>query len=303
METTHLIYQAWCNTPKVIQKTKDSKGNEITRELQFLDPLTDKNMKETNGKCFMCGHDMECGVPVKKAIKNTFTDWNRMKNITGTHICSACYFCIATNTNKVALRSFSHVAADKLYIPNRIELRGFILEPPEPPFVIDLAVSQKKHICFKGDVQYSRDIFHVQYEEMPVLVERRSFSELLTLVEHFLYGFTKTEISTGEYQTPRILKFGIEAWEAFEEKVKPYRGMPILDVVMFVAQKVEEEEKLKCYMDSELKITPLPAPPLSSTPSTVAATKKKGRPASICGDKLNDLQEQVQNEQLVLDLF
>lgn len=37
------------------------------------------------------------------------------------------------------------------------------------------------------------------YEEMPVLIDRKEFTRLLELVEHFLYGFTKTEITTGDY--------------------------------------------------------------------------------------------------------
>ncbi|WP_152650449.1 hypothetical protein [Heyndrickxia coagulans] len=192
---------------------------------------------------------------------------------------------------------------ERIWLPNRVEMRKFLLRPPDPPFVINLAVSQKKHIAFKGEVNYSRDIFTVMYEEMPVLIVRKEFARLLELVEHFLYGFTKTEITTGEYSQKRILEFGIEAWEAFEERVKPYRGNPLLDVVMFVAQKVESEEELQCFMVSELKMKTQELPPYLSTPSTAAETEKEDQMESTCGGKLNDLPKSAQNEQLALDLF
>lgn len=304
MFPTHLIYQAWKNTPKIIQNTRNADGEEITRELTFVDPMKHDDMEEPNGRCVLCGEHTEQGIPKKKAIGSTFTDWNRVKNISGTHICPSCFFCLTTNPKgKVAIRNFSNVAERKFHLPNRVELREWILNPPDPPFVINLAVSQKKHIVFKGETQYSRDIFHVQYEEMPVLIIRERFREMIYLVEHLLFGFTKTEISTGQYSTQRILKFGAEAWEAFEERIKPYRGTPFLDVVMFVAQRVEEEEKVACFMDLTLGMKWPPKPQLSSMPSIVAETKKEDHQESICGDKSKGLPGPVQNGPIQLELF
>lgn len=301
---THLIYQAWKKTGRLIQNTKDSKGNDIQKEIKLVDPMTHKDMEEFDGYCYLCGEPTTHGMKLKKVFSNVFTDWNIGKYRTSTHVCPACCFTILTSPERHALRTFSNVAnKDNLYLPNRVEMREFLLHPPEPPFVINLAVSQKKHIAFKGEVNYSRDIFTVMYEEMPVLIDRKEFTRLLELVEHFLYGFTKTEITTGDYNQKRILDFGIEEWEAFEERVKKYRGSPLLDVVMFVAQKIESEEKLQCYMASELKMNTLQQQHSSSMPSTAAGTEKEDQVGSTCGDKLNDSQKLVQNEQLQLELF
>lgn len=182
-------------------------------------------------------------------------------------------------------------------------MRDWILNPPAPPFIIVCAVSQKKQIVMKAIVNYSRDVFSVLHEEMPVFVERKEFERLLNLIEHFLYGFTKTEITTGEYRQKRVLDFGIEAWEAFEERVKPYRGSGLLDVVMFVAQKKEEWEDVQCFMDSELKIKPQEPRHSSYTPSTEAGTADEAHQGLTCGDKSSDSHEQAQNEQLQLELF
>lgn len=295
---------AWKKTDKVLQNTKDKDGNPITREIVFVDPMTHKDMEAHNGFCYLCGEPMTYGIKLKKIFSNVFTDWNRGKRRDATHVCPACCFSILTNSHHQGIRSFNVVAnSDKLFLPNRIELREFLISPPDPPFVINLAVSQKKHIAFKGDVNYSRDIFTVMLEEMQVLINRQEFTKLLNLVEHFLYGFTKTEISTGEYNQKRILNFGVEAWEAFEDHVKSYRGNPLLDVVMFVAQKIESKEELHCFMVSELKMKMPELQPLSFTPSTEAVTGKEVLQESTCGDKSSDSQKPVQSEQLQLELF
>lgn len=305
---THLIYQAWKKTKDekgaIKQNTKDSKGNEIVREIRFVDPMTHKDLEDHDGLCYLCGEHMSQGIKLKKIFSNVFTDWNAGNERTATHVCPACCFNILTSSERYGLRMFSHVANnERLWLTNRMELRDFFISPPSPPFVINIAVSQKKHISFKGEVNYSRDIFTVMYEEMPVLIDRKEFTRLLELVEHFLYGFTKTEITTGDYNQKRILDFGIEEWEAFEERVKKYRGSSLLDVVMFVAQKIESEEKLQCYMASELKMNTLQQQHSSSMPSTAAGTGKEDRAASTCGGKLKDSRKSVPSEQLQLDLF
>lgn len=300
---THTIYNANSNTEKLLYNTRNAKGEEIVRQIVFSDPLEHKHLEKISDQCFLCAQGMSQGIPVKKIFSDVFTDWNQGKNPRGTHVCPACSFCILTSPERIGIRMFSLVAADKLYITNRVELRGFLLSPPKPPFVINLAVSQKKHICFKGEVNYSRDLYMVMFEEMPVMVDRKKFEELLVLVEHLMFGFTKTEISSGEYAQQRVFKFGIEAWQKFEEKVKLYRGTPLLDVVIFVAQKIEEEEKLQCFLTSVLKMK-TPQPQLSlSTPYTGVEIRKEVLAESICGDKSKDLHVPVPKEPQQLELF
>lgn len=304
MEPTHLVYEAWKRTNEIVQNTKDAKGNEIVRVVEFYDPYESAHMEKIQDRCFLCGEQIQEGIPTKHVFSDVFTDWNRSRYPIGTHVCPACAFTILTNPNgRVSLRNFSFVAADKLYLPNRIEMRQFLLEPPEPPFLIVLAVSQKKHLCFKGTVSYNREIYTVMMEETEVIINRKEFTRLLAIVEHFLFAFTKTEIQTGQYNQQRVLKFGIDRWEWFEEQVKPYRGTELLNVVMFVAQKIEREEDASCFMALGQKMNMPPQPRFSSTPSTAVETNDVDRVDQTCGDKLNDSQKQVQNEQLQLELF
>lgn len=300
---THLIYAAYRNTEKILYDTKDAEGKEFTRHVVFVDPLTHPKMEMADGQCIVCGQALVQGLPAKHAFSDVFTDWNVMKNIGGTHVCPACSFCLLTSAERLGVRTFSHAAADKLELLNRPQLRNRILNPPDPPFVINVAVSQKKHIAFKGYVNYSRDIFHVQYEEMPILVNREEFRVVLDLFEHYMSGFTKTEIFTGEFNHARVLKFGYERWEAFEEKIKHYRGTPVLEIVNFVSQKIEEEERVTWYLDSVLKM-PTPQPqPYSSMPSTGAATNEEAPAGSTCGGRSNGSPAPAPNEPEQLELF
>lgn len=302
---THLIYEAWKKSQPIMQHTKDAKGNKITRKIEFVDPMKSKDMETHKGHCFLCGQPMEQGIKLKKVFSNVFTDWNQAKCPEETHVCPACSFCLLTNKkHRYGIRTFSNVAnQDRLWLPNRQELRTFMLDPPDPPFVMNLAVSQKKHIAFKGEVNYSKDVYSVMYEEMPVMIHRENFKKLIDLVEHFLFGFTKTEVLTGKYNQKRILDFGIESWEAFEEKIRRVRGNPILDVCLFVAQKIEEEEEVKCYMDSVLGIKKSPALHSSSTPSIGAEIGDGDRQESTCGDKSSDSRNQQPREPQQLALF
>ncbi|MBA2878028.1 hypothetical protein HNR63_001082 [Anoxybacillus kamchatkensis] len=304
MEPTRLVYEAWKRTEKIIQNTKDAKGNEIVREVEFYDPYDVKHMEKIDSRCFLCGETIQEGIATKHVFSDVFTDWNRSRYPIGTHVCPACSFTILTNPkNRTSLRNFSFVAEEKLHLPNRVEMRQFLVEPPEPPFLIVLAVSQKKHLAFKGTVSYNREIYTVMLEETEVIINRKEFTRLLAIVERFLFAFTKTEVQTGQYNQQRVLKFGIDRWEWFEEQVKPYRGTELLNVVMFVAQKVEREEDVLCFMGLGQKTKTPPQPHLSFMPSIEAETNDVDQADQICGDKLNDSQKQVQSEQIQLELF
>lgn len=304
---THLLYQAWkkslMNNDCIYYNTSDG-NKDIVKELRFVDPREHKDFLEHEGMCYLCGEQMTHGLPIKKAFSNVYTDWNIGKHRTGTHVCEACCFALLTTKQRYGIRMYSFVANESgLQVTNRKELRDVLIEPPNPPFVACLAVSQQKHLITKAEVNYSRDVFTVMYEEMPVIIDRQEFTKLLTLVQHYLYGFSKTEIGSGNFNQKRVLDFGIDEWQAFEKRVKVYRGNPLMDVVMFVAQKNESEEELHCFMVSELKVNQRPQLHLSSTQFTEAETETEDRAESGCGGKSKDLQKYPQKEQLALDLF
>ncbi len=128
-------------------------------------------------------------------------------------------------------------------VPKRAEVRGWLINPPEPPFTIAIAESGQKHILFLAQEGYSRDCYPVQFEMNTLQIERRAFTALLDIYESLLnLGFSKTEIDSGHYRPDRILNC-FEQWQELEAEIAQFRsaGQPMrqLQLVSFVAIKPE----------------------------------------------------------------
>lgn len=234
MNATQLIYQA-----AMQQKTVMVSGE---KEIKYED-IEAEQTKDT--LCWLCGsHTNGEGVSVKKAIKPTFTDGHLAKAPHSKYLCKTCAFCLAYPS----LRNYSIVAApNKLLHPSRAEMRDILLNPPEPPFVICVAVSGQKWLHIKSQVSFSRNNFPVQLEETTVYVDTAVLSEILEPIEElYTGGFRKSayrdmpgEIESGEYEPWKVQQFGIEKWEKLEEKIVPHRGQRIFQLALFIAQKKE----------------------------------------------------------------
>lgn len=128
-------------------------------------------------------------------------------------------------------------------VPKRIEVRAWLINPPEPPFTIAIAESGQKHILFLAQEGYSREAFPVQFEMNTLQIIRSDFLTLLETYERLLnLGFSKTEIDSGNYRPDRILKC-FEKWQKLEKKIAQNRsgGAPsrLLQLISFVAIKPE----------------------------------------------------------------
>jgi hypothetical protein len=128
-------------------------------------------------------------------------------------------------------------------VPKRIEVREWLINPPEPPFTIAIAESGQKHILYLAQEGYSRDCFPVQFEMDTLQIELKTFSALLENYELLLIEeFSKTEIDSGCYRPDRILKC-FERWQELDSAIAPYRNggkaSRLLQLVSFVAIKPE----------------------------------------------------------------
>jgi CRISPR type IV-associated protein Csf1 len=190
--------------------------------------------------CWLCGGSTGgLGLPVKKAIKDTFTDRDKARQPASNSICPGCAFCLSF----MSLRNYSILATEnKLRHSARAEMRDILLEPPEPPFVLCIAVSGQKWLHFRAQVAYSCDGFPVQYEETPIFVDRPVLAMLLELIEQLYAVFTKSEILSGQCGQNRIRQFGLAEFQRIENKLAPHRGSRLFDLAVFVAQKPPEEE-------------------------------------------------------------
>lgn len=188
-------------------------------------------------RCWLCGGDTNGqGMSTKKAIKPTFTNHDAARAPVSKSVCMGCAFCLSPRE----LRNYSILATEQgLKHPTRPEIRDILLGPPEPPFVLCLAVSGQKHLHFRAAIAYSRDDFSVQLEEVRTYVDRNFLPELLEWIEQLYTVFTKEEIKIGQYSQNRIKQLGINKFLELEKRAGLHRGRRLFDLAVFVAQKRE----------------------------------------------------------------
>jgi hypothetical protein len=120
-------------------------------------------------------------------------------------------------------------------LATRLEMRGWLINPPEPPFRIAIAESGQKHIEFLAQNAYSRDLFPVQFELDSLIIDRKQFIKYLDAYESLLaFGFSKSEINSGIYGGDRLAQ-NLESYLPFELVIKKIRGSGLFRLVGHVA--------------------------------------------------------------------
>lgn len=202
--------------------------------------MSDPEMQDVPDEvCWLCGGKTEGrGLPVKKAILDTFTDRDMARQPASQSVCQGCAFCLSF----LSLRNYSILATqDELRHPTRAEIRNVLLDPPGPPFVLCIATSGQKWLHFKGEVSYSQNNYPAQLEETRVYVDTVQLEQILLLVEDLYTAFSKAEILSGKYSQNRIKKFGLARFQQVERQAAKFRGQRLFDLGVFVAQKREEK--------------------------------------------------------------
>jgi len=273
------------------------------REVELLDPVEDKDFQpNAGGKCYLCGEEFSGGIPKGKLLKSTFTDHSFAKSPESDCVCAACAFAILTNPNRrQALRWFSFCAADTLTICNRWQLRSFLREPPDPPFVLAATVSQKKHIAIKSAISYSRERYLANLEDETIDVSRQAMIADMDLIESLMgLGFSKTNINEMNFSRktdPAINPTAISEISGLIEQRKKDRTFAL---ALYAAQEKTQEDAI-CYMDLQLTTKPWRKEHKLFTPCTEAGTKTEDLQGLTCGHKSNDSFDRAPKEQLTLE--
>lgn len=211
-------------------------------------------------------------------LSNSFTMHSSAKCPESKMLCDRCYSTISGNQkqlwyfnlnkdkwSKLWGRSLSRVyQGDKLIAPiiegeytegkdtfpvvknllTRVEIREFLLYPPEPPFTIAIAESGQKHIIPWALEAQNKELFPVQFELDTVYIDNR-FKELLNVYERLLgLGFSKSEIDSGDYRSDRLMKVFDKYWEleeaigyaSAEEAIAKARETRLLQLISHIAQ-------------------------------------------------------------------
>ena len=305
---TQLIYQAWQVTPKpLLYNTLDKAGEAVVKPVSLLSNEENKHfVSDISGVCALCGTAFDDGgAKTSKVLTDTFTDYDRLKAPASPVLCAACLFCLSTRSEgRVALRTYSHYATPtRLKLCNRKDIHDAILNPGDEPFVLDIAMSQQKHLSFKSVVNYRPEQFMVLLEEEQVSINLAWIREAMPWIEALRgAGLNKTEIETGNYHHNKALSFGLGRLEEVEDKLRQWRKQRQFAVALYVAQIMEEDEA-RCFLDSQLQTKMRPVPPCSSTQSIAAGTSVEAPAESICGDRSKDLPDPAQSGQIQSVLF
>jgi hypothetical protein len=120
-------------------------------------------------------------------------------------------------------------------LPTREMIRGWLLDPPKPPFTIAIAESGQKHVLFLAQEGLTKDVFPVQFELDRIYIYRDSFAQILHAFESLMgLGATKTEIVTGNYKSQFLLA-NLGKYEVFESEIENKRGSRLLELISYVA--------------------------------------------------------------------
>ena len=161
--------------------------------------------------------------------------------------------------------------------PDRTMLRGWLIKPPKPPFVICAAVSGQKWLHIRAEVALAPQeggrsggyygLYPVQFEDTRIYVDKVLLQEYLEAVETlYSNGFSKAEIESGNYNQKRIIDYGLKRWQKIENYLSDCRRTTarLFSLAVFVAREQEDlkirKEDNKCQesfvTDSEPRTGP-----------------------------------------------
>jgi hypothetical protein len=202
--------------------------------------------------CRFCGVE-GTGEAFNLWVKPTFTDWDKL--LPGDIICDDCAFwfdeaseVLTARTGKDKLqrmRNYSHFVLNGEWTPlskgDKAQMQAFLCADVFPELAV-IAESGQKHIVFRATRNpVGSSAGWVQFEEHSLWVDPPQLRALIERVEELYVTFSKTEIETGNYQSHRILKFGVRRWMEADGAIKPLRGSPLLALALFLAQRSEDD--------------------------------------------------------------
>lgn len=242
--------------------------NAINFIAKHLDPVwvTDP-VHNVDTVCAFTGQPIKQGIRKKDAISNVFTDHAYLK-YPSDYISIDAYLCIKevieTEKGANALRNYSFfVSEDGLeLLPRDKILTRMLMNRTDKrkqfgdnsfPFVFCVTQGGKKHLTYKATVNYNNeryiittDFWDVEFginaQMLKLVGACQRFYAIIPDSKEDATWFTKDEILTGNYQSKRIETYGIDDWTRLENVIKPYHNTPLLRLLTFALNKLNENE-------------------------------------------------------------
>lgn len=208
-----------------------------------------------SGRCYVCVGELTRGELVTDWLGSSFTDQNRARYPTATHVCESCCY-VHSRTAPVPgrpakegkkfggnFRNYSHLWDERGYANaskgEKPMIREFLAREHAGPWFAAIADSGQKHVLpfapMNGPGRSGSVLMDEQLIQVPqslALVD--AMTELLTL------GVTKDELARGEYyvRTMRDLRDPVHDFE-WERGGERYSGW--FTLALWLAQRDEEE--------------------------------------------------------------
>lgn len=164
---------------------------------------------EGEHKCVFCG----AKAYREHALSETFTSHDTLVRPSSKHICEGCVIALqeaGTGTrpdgqeytvNKSFRRMHTHIITEKQVViatKEHIEfIRNTCLNPPEPPFVISIAISGQKHILYRGAVNRIREHVQVTLEGEKIEYHINNLKTRLELTSRLVAATGKPALASG----------------------------------------------------------------------------------------------------------
>lgn len=210
-----------------------------------------EGLETASGKCWLCGGELQVGMPRRNFVKPTFTDHDKVAQPASEFVCPACVFSFGERSIILAervgkekpqrMRNYSHFVVGGEWLPlskaHKDRMAELLLREPFPELAV-VAQSGQKHLIFRARCNPPGG-YHgwVQFEEQSFYLKPSVLGWFLREVEALYSGFSKKEIGEGTYVQHHILKFGWQRWHELEMVIGPSRGTPIFELALFLAQK------------------------------------------------------------------
>lgn len=211
--------------------------------------------EDATGNCYVCCGRVTRGMPVRDWMGSNFTDQNRARNPTATHVCEACVY-VHSRTSPVLgrppkdgkkfggnFRNYCHMWEDGIGYSNASKgekpaVLAFIQRKHAGSWFCAVADSGQKHVLPFAPLNGPGAVGVVQFEETRVMVPfdtslPTTISSLLTA------GATKEEVERGDYRPATWQRCG-DAVRLFERDHAAGRGSSWFALSLWLAQRNEE---------------------------------------------------------------
>jgi len=189
------------------------------------------------GICVVCNNKTEQGLPLKECVSDNFTGWSYF--FSGNCMCPECAFLFSDQT----FRRKSWVASPQEFRTfKNDEAQQIMFKPPEPPFFIHIAKTGQKQTwlsCIHRVAHNPHKYFfsHEKYD-VPILFEQHKAEIYIqTIAEAMQKGLSKTELTTGEFNTKTWQKAIEGGYRDFLRELTKFKGDILWEVMVDVYRK------------------------------------------------------------------